>query len=133
MASPTDIRAALIDTIAAFNRSDAETVDLEVLSGWTQLAGGDSFPIDPARLAEAFDAGLRTDLHWGQLTVRAYGGSDEIAIASGRLEGSIRLPTGAMLRGPWEYFRIWKRAEGGWLPAPDCHRLPRKRAQGTCT
>lgn len=40
-------------------------------------------------------------------TIAAYNRADRIAIATGRLEGWIRLPTGERLTGPWDFRKIW--------------------------
>ena len=40
-------------------------------------------------------------------------------IATGRLEGWIRMPTGERLTGPWDFRKIWIQDEEGWRMAPD--------------
>jgi hypothetical protein len=52
-------------------------------------------------------------------TIAAYNRADRIAIATGRLEGWIRMPTGERLTGPWDFRKIWIQDEEGWRMAPD--------------
>ena len=113
-----DIKQILYDTIAAYNRADPVAVPTHLLSGWSAFAGTGP-GVDPRRLAEAFGMGLRTDLSWDHLYVRLYGTGDRIAIATGRLDGQIRLPSGELIIGPWDFRKIWLRDEQGWRMAPD--------------
>ena len=114
----SDIKQILYDTIAAYNNSDPTAIPTHLLTGWSPFAGSGK-GIDPERLAEAFKMGLRTDLRWEQLYVRLYGKNDRIAIATGYLNGWIRLPTGERAEGPWDFRKIWIRDEDGWRMAPE--------------
>ena len=91
---------------------------IKTLANWSPFSGSGQ-GVDPQRLAEAFQLGLRTDLRWDQLYVRLYGAGDRIAIATGRLDGWIRLPGGERLTGPWDFRKIWIQDEAGWRMAPD--------------
>lgn len=37
-----------------------------------------------------------------------------MAIASGHIDGWVRLPDGRLLEGSWPYHRVWTRRRGAW-------------------
>lgn len=107
------IRETLAELLAAYNAGDVDAIARIALLDWivfgtrgTVSGGGDR-----GRLEEAFAAGLRTDLHWQHLYVRVYG---DVAIASGYIAGSVRLPNAAPFEGPWRFYKVWTRREGEW-------------------
>ena len=112
------IRELLAELLAAYNSGDVDAIARIALLDWivfgtrrTVSSGGDR-----ERLEEAFAAGLRTDLHWQHLYVRVYG---DVAIASGYIVGSVRLPHAAPFEGPWKFYKVWTRREGEWRMAEE--------------
>ena len=126
-----EITEILLDTIAAYNAADADGVPQHVLAEWNLFGSHPSRRgVDRDRLAEAFRAGLKTDLRWARLHVQTYDDDQNIAIATGRLEGWIRLPGGERLKGPWNFHKIWMKDEDGWRISSDQKKVGQHAPKG---
>lgn len=76
------------------------------------LDGGDvieGFSLDA--LEATAEAGFRADVTLRALDVVVYGSA---AVAVGMLDGTLTLPGGLQLAGPWRYSETRVRSEGGW-------------------
>lgn len=114
-AQETEVREALLRTVAAWNSgADAEfrshfmpNVHGFYLDGAMLYEGLN--PVDEERAARA--AGFKPNVTARQIMIRVYANT---AVAAAYFSGSIALPGGQHLQGPWRYTETRIRDGGKW-------------------
>jgi ketosteroid isomerase-like protein len=114
-AQEAEVREALLRTVATWNSGAHE----EFRSYFMPNVHG--FYLDGAMLYEglnpieedraAYAAGLKPNVAARQITIRVYGNT---AVAAAYFSGSIALPGGQQLQGPWRYTETRIRDGGRW-------------------
>jgi ketosteroid isomerase-like protein len=124
-----DVRQATLAVLSAYTSGDVETIDSHWLPESSIFLGEGQLLAEPgfnkARYQAAFAEGLKFDFQWRHLSVKVYGST---AITTGYFEGTVSLPSGEILQGPWRSSGFWVKKDGKWklahvhnsylLPAP---------------
>ncbi len=110
-----DVKAAVLELLAAMNAADVEAV------AKTKHSDFSVFLYDGTSLAEGFDkntaraameAGLKFDWEIRRLDVKVYGNT---AVVTGYNVGTVTLPDGTSLDGPRRFTEVWTKEEGQWM------------------
>lgn len=114
-AQEAEVREALLRTVAAWNNGEHE----EFRSYFVPNAQG--FYLDGAMLYEGLNpieedravsaAGFKPNVVTRQITIHVYGNA---AVSAAYLSGTITLPGGEQLHGPWRYTETRIRDGGMW-------------------
>ena len=115
VAQETEVREAILRTVAAWNSGAHE----EFRAHFMPNAQG--YYLDGAVLYEGlspieedqalYAAGFKPNVAARQITIRIYGNS---AVAAAYFTGTITLPGGSQLQGPWRYTETRIRDGGRW-------------------
>lgn len=109
-----DVEASIAETLEAWRAGDIEAFAAHYhpetrgffFDGGQLVAG-----MKPEALRAAWDAGFRADLTLEDLEVEVFG---DTAVSAARLVGTLTVPGGAQVEGPWRYTETRVRTDGGW-------------------
>jgi uncharacterized protein (TIGR02246 family) len=111
-----DVEATAEDAVAAYNTGDVDAMATYWLPEAT-IFHGPGLPLegfDKEQIKADLEAGLKYDFQWRDFSVKVYG---QTAVSTASLEGTITLPNGTVLQGPWRHSATWVKQDGKWKVA----------------